>query len=255
MILTGNCILERGLVGNIVPDSVRSSTYDATVGRIISNGKVYNTEAFLLEPRGIVWVVSAETFNMPKDITGMSTLRTTWTHRGVLALNVGVIDPGYDGPLAAAIVNFGDRPFPIRKGDSFFRVMFIEHEDAIIKEKRISYDAYSVDILDKSIASGDSFLRISNLSSDVISYMNNSTFLSNKISRTAYYIAVFGLLATILSIFVPIAISFYNDLPSMKVDVQALKSLPEKVEKLENEKKRLEKEIQIIRERPADHVR
>ena len=37
----------------------------------------------------MVWVLSKEEFALPKDVTGLATLRTTFTKQGILALNVG----------------------------------------------------------------------------------------------------------------------------------------------------------------------
>lgn len=94
---------------NIVQHShvngVRDSTYDATVGTIIKRGKDQGS-TYILEPRGVVWVVSQEEFHMPNNVTALATVRTMWAHKGVFALNVGVVDPGWNGPVATALVNF-----------------------------------------------------------------------------------------------------------------------------------------------------
>jgi deoxycytidine triphosphate deaminase len=53
-----------------------------------------------LEPREMVWILSKEEFALPKDVTGFATLRTTFTKQGILALNVGIIDPFLTGRSA-----------------------------------------------------------------------------------------------------------------------------------------------------------
>jgi dUTPase len=129
MILTSNEIEALGIVQNRVPHGVRSTTYDATVGEIILGGTTLQGDSYVLPPRGMVWVVSREKFSLPTDITGLATLRTSWTHNGILALNVGVIDPGWSGQLGAAIVNFSSANFVVKRGNGFLRVLFLRHAE------------------------------------------------------------------------------------------------------------------------------
>ena len=140
--IVGNDILTRKLVTGGTVENLKNSTYDLTVGEIIPIGKdAYRTRAnararreeprttHFLEPREMVWVLSKEEFALPKDVTGLATLRTTFTKQGILALNVGIIDPFFRGPISTALINFSDRPRPIHVGDKFFRVVFLEHTD------------------------------------------------------------------------------------------------------------------------------
>jgi hypothetical protein len=45
-----------------------------------------------------------------------------------LALNLGIVDPGWHDRLATAVINFSKSDFEIRKGDTFFRVIFLCHK-------------------------------------------------------------------------------------------------------------------------------
>lgn len=135
--IVGDSILARGLVTGGSTENLKNSTYDLTVGEIVPIGKEGmklrrkkpNVSPYYLEPREMVWVLSKEEFNMPGDVTGLATLRTTYTKQGLLALNVGIIDPFFRGPVSTALINFSDRPRQIAVGDKFFRVAFFEHED------------------------------------------------------------------------------------------------------------------------------
>jgi deoxycytidine triphosphate deaminase len=136
MMIVGQKILDDGLVTGGSVDNLKHSTYDLTVGEIIPIGKRAVKErqkepskTYYLEPREMVWVLSKEEFNLPKDVTGLATLRTTFTKDGILALNVGIIDPLFHGPISTALINFSDRPRRIDVGDKFFRVIFFRHDD------------------------------------------------------------------------------------------------------------------------------
>jgi deoxycytidine triphosphate deaminase len=152
--IVGKQILERALVTGGGEGNLKNSTFDLTVGEIVPIGKKAirerrknpNIEAVFLEPREMVWVLSKEQFNMPGDVTGFATLRTTFTKQGILALNVGIIDPLFKGPISTALINFSDRPREIRLGDKFFRVAFFPHSDVSAfhpRDENIDRTAYT----------------------------------------------------------------------------------------------------------------
>jgi deoxycytidine triphosphate deaminase len=198
MILNEQQISDLKLVTNAVQAGQRSSTYDATVGKIISEGVIIDAASFTLPRRGIVWVVSKEEFTLPNDITGLATLRTTWTHKGVLALNLGIIDPGWSGPLATALVNFGNGNFQIAKGDPFFRVMF--HQHAPTQAQTVSTKNYVETIVDKSRLFSKTFLGMESLVHEV-----SEKVLS--FPRWALAIGFAAIIVSILAVYVPISYS------------------------------------------------
>ncbi len=135
--IVGQKILDLGLVKDGSSQNLKHSTYDLTIGEIVPIGKEAvrgrqkeaALSAYFLEPREMVWVLSREEFQMPADVTGLATLRTTLTKAGILALNVGIVDPLFEGPISTALINFSDRPRRIGVGDKFFRVAFFSHDD------------------------------------------------------------------------------------------------------------------------------
>lgn len=136
--IVGQGILDAGLVTGGSRANLKHSTFDLTVGEIVPIGKdrvkvrqedPSKFKTYHLEPREMVWILSKEEFDLPSDVTGLATLRTTFTKDGILALNVGVIDPFFRGPISTALINFSDRPRRIDVGDKFFRVLFFKHDD------------------------------------------------------------------------------------------------------------------------------
>jgi deoxycytidine triphosphate deaminase len=135
--IVGRQILDQGLVTGGSVANLKNSTFDLTIGEIIPIGKRAiqarrrgpAISSYYLEPQKMVWVLSSEEFNMPADVTGLATLRTTFTKKGILALNVGIIDPFFKGPISTALINFSDRPRELRVGDKFFRIAFFSHAD------------------------------------------------------------------------------------------------------------------------------
>lgn len=215
MVLTSVEIAGKGIVTGAVPIGQRSTTYDATVGSIIERGAEIATESFKLPPRGIVWVVSAETFKLPDDVTGLATLRTTWTQTGVLTLNVGVIDPGWEGPLAAMLVNFGNSDFTVNKGQPFLRIMFNSHSPVAIKADARTMAAYKQEIAIKSRLFSNTFLNMDSLVSEVTEKIFS-------LPKIVVKLTAFAILLAILAVFAPIAYSVYVDYNIGATKIEAL---------------------------------
>jgi dUTPase len=106
---------------------VHGSSIDLTIGEIIDGEGKMASDPFILKPGEIVQVVSAEVFKLPGYVTGHVTYKTTLTHQGIWALTVGIVDPGWTGPLTTTLLNFSKVCYPIHRGDEFLRVSFFEH--------------------------------------------------------------------------------------------------------------------------------
>lgn len=84
----------------------------------------------MIQPRQVAWVVSKEVFNIKSHaITALVTLRSTFTKQGLLALDVGMVDADFEGPIGSIVINFSKNDVPLRTGDEFFRVAFIQHPE------------------------------------------------------------------------------------------------------------------------------
>jgi deoxycytidine triphosphate deaminase len=225
MLLDKKAIKQKAIVSSPSPTSERETTYDATVGEIILKGVVQSGESFILQPRGVVWVISKEEFTLPLDVTGLATLRTTWTHDGMLALNVGVIDPGWKGPVATALVNLSVTPFLVKKGDPFFRVLFHGHDAATTAPQTpANRAAYVNGICEKSLKFSETFLNMKSLVDEV----------ADKVlafPKWANIIAIVALSVTIAAIFVPICIQVWTEhrsaaerITKLEAEVDSLKN-------------------------------
>lgn len=192
------------VIGEMPKGKRRPTTYDATVGCIIHKGAIWQENTYVLPPRGIVWVVSEELFQVPATATGLATLRTTWTHDGVLALNVGVVDPGWDGPLSAAIVNFGSNNFPITRGEQFLRLMFHEHQPVDVNWVTRSKSDYIQETLMHSRNFSHTFLNMDSLVKEVADEIFSAP-------RWALWIGLIAIVVSVLAIFAPVAFSVWTD--------------------------------------------
>jgi deoxycytidine triphosphate deaminase len=146
----------------------QGSSFDLTIGRIFDHEGKEIDGIFTLKPGHMVQVVSAEVFNLNDRTTGHVTYKTTLTKKGIWALTVGIVDPGWTGPVSTTLLNFSKVDHGIAAGDAFLRVSFFEHDPVSSDKLRSAPGNYLKDI-QKTAAS-----------------MFPQTFLDNeKISRSA----------------------------------------------------------------------
>ena len=125
MLLSDKEIKAKNLVENPIDEHFRAASYDLSVGKIISvEGK--EVSEFRLKPPGIVEIISHEKVKLPKDVVGYAMVKTSLCNEGILALNIGVVDPGYQGYLSTTLLNFGNKEFLLNINDVFLRLTFLE---------------------------------------------------------------------------------------------------------------------------------
>jgi deoxycytidine triphosphate deaminase len=160
--LTGDQIAALGIIRNADDSNFRASSYDLRAGKIIApGGKVLNQH--LVPPQGIVEIVSKETVKMPRHVCGFAAVKTSLSTKGLLALNIGLIDPLYEGPIASFLLNFSKTDIFIEEGDVFLRTHYVEIEDPKQRAKdNIQSEEDYVRERKKGIAAqfGDTFLNI-----------------------------------------------------------------------------------------------
>jgi deoxycytidine triphosphate deaminase len=170
MLLNNKQVLEKKIIDNVGPKSLRAASYDVRIGKILA--KPAKTTSVVLEdeywipPQGMVEVVSMERLTMPPNVLGHATVKTYLSDQCVLALGIGLIDPEYDSYLSSTLVNFGTQPFPVKKGDIFLRLTFHEFTRSEEDKSQIvkkDYDVYEVEKRNKVLNRfSDTFLNLTN---------------------------------------------------------------------------------------------
>lgn len=124
------------------------SSFDLTIGCIFDHNGRKVDDHFELEPGHMVQVVSAEVFKLPDTVTGHVTYKTTLTSQGIWALTVGIVDPGWNGPVSTSLLNFSSKRHSLMPGDPFLRVTFFEHPAVPADKLRTtkSVDGYRKDV-------------------------------------------------------------------------------------------------------------
>jgi len=120
------------LLTNAVNGSIQPSSYDMRVGTIFKNGKLVNEtheerdRPFQIRPGELVSIFTMEEVRLPGSIAGVAFAMNKWSSEGLLVLNPGHIDPGYEGPLTVKALNLRKTPVNISRGEPIFTVMFFD---------------------------------------------------------------------------------------------------------------------------------
>ena len=81
-------------------------------------------QGYSVRPGEIVWVRTRETIRVPVDHCAIWSQTHRYASRGLMLINASFVEPGYEGPLTGALVNFGQVPRTILHDEPFARVVF-----------------------------------------------------------------------------------------------------------------------------------
>lgn len=105
-------------------DCLRNASYDLSVEKIITMDSKEHLGSIKVKPQEMVWVICKERLKMPLNIVGFAHIKTELTKKGMLSMNTGIIDPGYNGYISTLLINFGKTPTTISKGMCALRITF-----------------------------------------------------------------------------------------------------------------------------------
>jgi deoxycytidine triphosphate deaminase len=145
MALNYEQIQHRGIITDAIDENYNNAVYDIRIGKIITM-KGEEVDTYTIPPQGMIVVVSKERLTIPSDIVGYAHIRTGLSSRGIMAINIGIIDPGYSGNLASTLLNFGKDAFSLQAGERFLRTTFHAVQpvlpDRSADSKSVEYSVY-----------------------------------------------------------------------------------------------------------------
>ncbi|MDS0898675.1 hypothetical protein [Morganella morganii] len=120
--------------GNLLKpaDYSKSSSVDLTIGEILKkdkNDNIIQGVGTKLKPQESLVIISEEIIHVPPGHVAYVFLKNRLSQKGLLALNTGIIDENYVGPISTVVINFSNVDAVIPSGKTkeqkeFFRVVF-----------------------------------------------------------------------------------------------------------------------------------
>ena len=109
--------------GNVVADPKNFSEYTFFT--------VKNEESILIPPNSFALCHSLEHFTMPRNITGLVTLKSTYCRVG-LGHPPSVLEAGWSGVLVLELVNHSSVPVRVYANTGISQILFFKGEEAAI---------------------------------------------------------------------------------------------------------------------------
>ena len=92
---------------------------------------VKNDESILIPPNSFALCNSLETFKMPRDVTGLVTLKSTYCRVG-LGHPPSVLEAGWCGVLVLELVNHSSNPVRVYSNTGISQILFFRGEEAAV---------------------------------------------------------------------------------------------------------------------------
>lgn len=246
MLLNALEIKKKKILRRAIDENYFGPSYNLSVGEIVTmDGKRH--EEYKLPPRGMILLTSHELFNMPKDIVGYTTVKNSLSINGIMAINIGIVDPEWDKPISSLIINFGNVDHLISKGDTFLRMTF--HKFKAYEKTELSniqnYSTNSDESDYKKYVKQRQKQSVNNLSNTFLSISQIKTEIANKVRIgfikdiliLAGTIGILGFVLTYSKEFIE-----YKKHAKENIYIEQIDSLGKKIEYLEGE---IEKVVNI----------
>jgi deoxycytidine triphosphate deaminase len=123
-------IAQGRLVRNSSPSNLQACSYDLRIGTIFKDGQAINGAHanagmnVVLKPGDVLSMFTLEELVLPANICATVFPINSQSSRGLLVLNPGHVDPGYDGPITVKVLNISKSEMIIRIGEPIFTVIF-----------------------------------------------------------------------------------------------------------------------------------
>ncbi len=165
--------LEKGeLVENGVPDDAVGCSYKFKSGKIFPAGShappldwdlesVGSTE-FIAEPGKVFWIRTNHKVCLPDDICAFWWQTNELSKKGIMLVNMSMVDPGYHGFLACLFVNFGNQVVPINRSTTVARLVFVRLGSSVDRPYRSSIELakYDGQLREIALNAASSFLQV-----------------------------------------------------------------------------------------------
>lgn len=198
MFLNHEEIIALKIIENSTKNESGDGSYNLTIDQFIDMDNKLS-DSFKLKPQGMVYVVFKEKMKVPSNIIGFAHVKTSLTKLGIMATNIGIIDPNYEGYISTLLINFGKNELYIHKGEAALRCTFSKisglsptgenQKQAVTKDDYIARLQKNITHLDEK------FLNLSSVKAEIEN--NIEEFIRKKIARYAILIAFIGLCASL----------------------------------------------------------
>ncbi|ASK88205.1 dCTP deaminase domain-containing protein [Sphingorhabdus sp. SMR4y] len=123
----------------------------------------------VVDPGKMVWIRTYEKVSLPNDLVGFWWQTNTLSKKGLMLINMSMVEPGYNGCLACLFVNFGNQKIVIEAKMSIAKMVFVRIGGQVASPytKTQSVDEYDHALQELSVNQPSSFLQIGDIASGI----------------------------------------------------------------------------------------
>jgi deoxycytidine triphosphate deaminase len=236
MLLNYEQIKQKGIIIDHTEANYGNGSYNVRVGKLISvDGEEY--DSYDIEPQGMVVAISKETFHLTDNVIGNATIKNSISNSGILAINIGIVDPGYRGHLSSVLINFGRDKYNIKSGSDFIRMTFHEFD----KPKKLipvskSLTATDIQYINQKKIETKCYLDKTFLSLNRV----EETIKKNIINSILKYVSVFSLIVAVLAFSIKTYFDIKNNYSNQ--NLEKIELMQEQVNLVKQEMNNVQKE-------------
>ncbi|EJU14996.1 deoxycytidine triphosphate deaminase [Sphingomonas sp. LH128] len=181
-VLSDSQIREQMRTGMLVPhgDTMRAQecSYSFLPGRGFVAGDDHEPVEFetsggptsiTVEPGKMVWIRTSDSVKLPENIVGFWWQTNTLSRKGLMLVNMSMVEPGYTGDLACLFVNFGNGKIIIEPDTVIAKMVFMEIRGSVDHpfESETTTRQYDSKLRELAVNQPGSFLQIGDLATNL----------------------------------------------------------------------------------------
>jgi deoxycytidine triphosphate deaminase len=141
----------------------------------------------LIEPGQLVWIRNKGRIRLPNNVCAFWWQTSTLSRQGLMLVNMSMVEPGYEGPLACLFVNFGKSRIRIGPNTVVAKLVFqlLDRETDSRWASEMDVERYDSDVHSNAVNGPTSFLCVADLWSDLTSQRTTARVELEELARKA----------------------------------------------------------------------
>lgn len=138
-------------------------------GDVIDWGQSTDPPFIKIKPGEMVWIRARIHVKLPPDICAFWWQTYSLSRKGLMLVNMSMVEPGYEGPLACLFVNFGKEPVPVYPDTTMAKMVFVRLERPATQPSKLKFELeeYDREVHDAANIAPTSFLQVAEFAKEL----------------------------------------------------------------------------------------
>ena len=143
--------------------------------------------SLIVHPGRMVWIRTSDRVKIPTDMVGFWWQTNTLSRKGLMLVNMSMVEPGYEGNLACLFVNFGNDRVIIEAKTVVAKMVFVDIRGSVSTpyQQRTSTSDYDTRLRELATNQPTSFLQVGDLAINLTRQKNEAIAELQRASQDA----------------------------------------------------------------------